>query len=184
MLLLLLGLVLWVAAHWFKRLAPDARARLGAPGKGIVAVVILLGLAAIIFGYRAAPYIHIWSPPLFLTHLNNLMMLLAFYIYMSTGARPGSVWIASKIKHPQLTAVKVWATAHLLVNGDLASILLFGSMLGWAVGSVILINRSGDTSDRSAAPIKNEIVFALVALVAFGLVGMLHTWVGVRPFPG
>lgn len=182
MWLLILGLVVWSGAHWFKRLAPDARARLGTPGMGLISIVLMGALVAMIYGYRWAPFIVVWTPPAFLTHINNLLMLLAFYIYMSTAAAPGRVWIASKIRHPQLVGFKTWAIAHLLVNGDLASILLFGGLLAWAVVSVILINRGGDTSDRSNAPIKNELVFAGIALIAFAIVAGIHIWLGVWPF--
>ena len=182
-LLLLLGLAVWTAAHWFKRVAPERRARMWDAGKGLVTILILLSLAAMIYGYRWAPFIEVWTPPTFFVHINNLLMLLAFYVYMSTAALPGKVWIASKIRHPQLIGTKIWAIAHLLVNGDLASVLLFGGLLGWAVGSVILINRGGDTFDRSRAPIKNEFVFALVSLAVFAVVVGLHVWAGVWPFP-
>jgi len=184
MTLLVLGLVLWTAAHYFKRLAPEARANLGAPGQGIVAILILASLGMMIFGYRWAPFVTVWTPPEFFTHINNLLMIVAIYIYFSTAALPGRVWIASKIRHPQLTGFKVWAIAHLLVNGDLASILLFGGLLGWAVGSVILINRGEDTFDRSRAPVKSEVAFAALSIVAFGVITGLHMAAGVWPFGG
>ena len=182
MFLLILGLLLWPGAHYFKRLAPARREKLGEPGKGLVTVLIFVSLAAMIFGYRWAEFIPVWSPPAFMTHINNLLMLLAFYIYMSTAALPSKVWIASKIRHPQLTGFKVWAIAHLLVNGDLASIVLFGGLLAWAVGSVILINRGGDTFDRSRAPIKSELSFLGAALTAFAVVALIHSLL-LWPFP-
>ncbi len=183
MVLMIAGILLWSFAHWFKRLAPDARARLGQPGMGLIALLLLASLAMMIFGYRWAAFIPVWSPPAFLTHVNNLLMLIAFYIYMSTAALPGKVWIASKIRHPQLIGFKTWAIAHLLVNGDVASILLFGGLLAWAVVSVILINKGGDTFDRSKAPIKSEPVFAAVALAAFAAVAFIHSLL-LWPFPG
>lgn len=184
MFLMILGLILWTGAHYFNRLAPNARARMGNAGRGLVAVLVLASIAAMIFGYKWAPTITVWSPPSFLTHLNNLLMLVAFYVYLSTAALPGKVWIASKIKNPQLTGVKIWALAHLLVNGDLASIILFGGLLGWAVGSVILIKRGGDTFDRTRAPIKSEARFAIIAVLVFAIVAVLHGLVGPSPFGG
>lgn len=184
MLLMILGLLLWTGAHYFNRLAPDARARMGDAGRGLVAVLVLASLVMMILGYRWADYIHVWAPPAFLTHVNNLLMVLAVYVYMSTAALPGKVWIASRIKNPQLTGVKIWALAHLLVNGDLASIILFGGILGWAVGSVILIKRGGDTFDRTRAPIKSEARFALVAAGVFIAIAVIHMLVGPSPFGG
>jgi hypothetical protein len=71
--------------------------------------------------------------------INNLLMVLAIYLYAASGAKSA---LARKMRHPQLIAVKTWALAHLLVNGDLPSLILFGGLLAWAVVSVILINRA------------------------------------------
>ena len=130
MTLLTLGVILWAAAHFFKRLAPGVRAPMGDKGKGLVAVAIVASLLMMIFGYRGAEFIHVWAPPTWTVHLNNLMMLIAVFVY-GMSATKGR--LRGKMRHPQLTAVKIWAVAHLLVNGDLASIILFGGMLAWAV---------------------------------------------------
>ncbi|MGP1356238.1 NnrU family protein, partial [Roseicyclus sp.] len=77
-----------------------------------------------------------------------------------------------------------WAVAHLLVNGDLASILLFGGLLAWAVVSVILINRAEPTWQRPAnASVKNDVIAFFVSLVLYGVVAAIHTWLGYYPFP-
>ena len=81
MLLLILGLVLWIMAHFFKRLANEQRASLGKGGKVVIAFIILIGLFAMIFGYRWAEFIPVWSPPSFMVHINNILMLLAFFVY-------------------------------------------------------------------------------------------------------
>lgn len=181
MILMSGGLLLWAAAHWFKRLAPDARTRLGDPGKGLVAVLIVASLAMMIFGYRWAEFIPVWTPPSFMVHINNLLMLIAFFVYgisATTGRLRGS------LRHPQLLAVKIWATAHLLVNGDLASIVLFGGLLAWAVASVILINRSEPNWQRPApGEAKKDILLVVITLVSFAAVAGIHVWLGVWPFP-
>ncbi|MEO0357859.1 MAG: NnrU family protein [Pseudomonadota bacterium] len=185
MLLLIAGLGLWIAAHVFKRMMPDARAALGAnAGRGIMTVLIIGALLMMIFGYRWAPFVEIWTPPGFLTHVNNLLMIIAVYVYFSTAALPGKVWIASKVAHPQLLGVKIWSVAHLLVNGDLASIILFGGLLGWAVWNLILIKRGVDTFDRTKAPIKSELAFTAVSAVMFVVITGIHTLAGVSPFGG
>lgn len=184
MILLILGVLLWIGAHWFKRLAPDAREALGDRGKGIVALLILVSLALMIVGYRSADFIPIWSPPSFMTHLNNAAMLLAFWVFGSSAAKGAKAWPAYKTRHPQLLAVKIWAAAHLLVNGDLASIILFGGMLAWAVGSVILINRAvPDWTAPAPAGRPTYIRLAVISLVFFAVVSAVHMLLGVSPFP-
>lgn len=183
MTLLIVGLILWVAAHYFKRLAPDARARLGDPGKGLVAVLIIASIVLMVLGYRGADFINVWSPPSFLTGINNLGMLLAFWVFGSSAAKGAKAWPASKTRHPQLLAVKIWAISHLLVNGDLASVILFGGMLAWAVGSVILINRAVPEWEVPApAGRKTYIRLAVISVVLFSVVAGVHILLGVNPF--
>ena len=181
MILLTLGVILWAVAHYFKRLAPNARAAMGNRGKGLVAVALVISLLMMIFGYRGAEFIHVWSPPSWTVHLNNLMMLIAVFLY---GMSATTGRLRGKMRHPQLTAVKVWAVAHLLVNGDLASIILFGGMLVWAVGSVILINRSEVWVRPAPGEAKKDILLVVITLVTFGLMTAIHAWLGVWPFPG
>jgi uncharacterized membrane protein len=180
MTLLILGLLLWWASHLFKRLAPAARARMGDAGKGVVAVASLAAIVLMVIGYRAADVVVLWTPPSFLTHINNLLMVLAIYLFVSSGAK---TWITTKIRHPQLTAVKAWAVAHLLVNGDLASVILFGGMLAWAVASVILINRAtGAWEPEHGLPVRNEVQAVIGTVVVLVVVGWIHNWLGYWPF--
>ncbi len=180
MILLILGLLLWWASHLFKRLAPDARARMGDAGKGVVAVASLAAIVLMVIGYRSADVAVLWNPPAFLTHINNLLMILAIYLFVSSGAK---AWITTKIRHPQLTAVKAWAVAHLLVNGDVVSMVLFGGMLGWAVVSVILINRAtGVWEPEHGLPVKNEVQAVIGTAVVLAVIGFIHNWLGYWPF--
>ena len=183
MALLILGMILWVGAHYFKRLMPDQRAALGDKGKGVIAVALVVSLVLIIIGYRGAAFIDVWYPPSFLTHVNNLLMVLAFWVYGSSAAKGAKAWPANKTRHPQLLAVKIWATAHLLVNGDLASIILFGGMLAWAVGSVILINKAEPAwTPPPAAGKATYIRLIVITAVVFVIVVGIHSWLGVSPF--
>ena len=184
MILLILGVFLWIGAHYFKRLMPAARANLGDRGKLLVTAGIVAGLILMILGYRSAEFIHVWSPPAFMVHINNALMLFAFWTFGSSAAKGAKVWPANKTRHPQLMAVKIWAVAHLLVNGDLASIILFGSMLAWAVGSVMLINRAEPGwSAPETAGAKTTIRLFVITLVIFSVVAGIHVWLGVWPFP-
>lgn len=180
MILLILGVVLWSAAHLFKRVMPEARAKLGDPGRGIVAVAIVLSVVLMVFGYRSAEVIEYWPRTEMLVRVNNLMVLFAFYLYAASGMKTA---ITRAIRHPQLTAVKTWAVAHLLVNGDLASIILFGGLLVWAIVSVIVINRtSGPWVKNAPAPMAREVMAVVGAVVVTGLVMGAHNWLGYQPW--
>jgi len=183
MFILILGLALWVAAHYFNRFMPDQRAALGKPGKGIIAIAIVAALLLMIVGYRMAAFIPVWTPPALFTGFNNGLMLLALWVYGSSAAKGAKAWPAYKVRHPQLLAVKIWALAHLLVNGDLASIILFGGLMAWAVGSVILINKAEpDWTAPEPAGRKTYIRLAVITLVMFIIITAIHVMLGVNPF--
>ena len=182
MILLLLGLALWIAAHLFKRLAPERRAAMGEKGKGPVAIAILAGIVLMVLGYRGAAFIPVWTPPSWAWHLNNLLVLLGFYLFAVSGAKTR---LHRVIRHPQLTGFALWAVAHLLVNGDLASVLLFGGLLAWAVAEIVLINRAvPDWTPPPVGPVRKEITSVVATLVLFGVVAAIHSWLGYYPFPG
>lgn len=181
MTLLILGVALWVAAHFFKRVAPGPRASLGSAGKGLVAVAILVSVVLMVMGYRGAETVDLWYPPMWLTHVNNLLMVLAFYFYAADGMKAGFV---ARMRHPQLTGFKTWAVAHLLVNGDLASVILFGGLLAWAVVTVIVINRAQpEWTPRTPKPgaVPKALGGTLVTVV---IVMLIHNWLGVQPWGG
>ena len=180
MTLIVLGLALWWTAHLWKRLAPGSRASMGDKGKGLVTVGVLAGVVLMVVGYRGVEHIDLWYPPAFLTHVNNLLMLFAVYLYAASGMKTR---ITRVIRHPQLTAVKTWAVAHLLVNGDLASVILFGGLLAWAVVEVILINKAvprGPLPEPASAG--KEVGAVLGAVVVLVAIMLVHNWLGVPPW--
>lgn len=181
MTLLILGVLLWAGAHFFKRIAPGPRANLGDAGKGLVTVLLILSVVMMVFGYRGADFIPVWTPPAFLTHVNNLLMILAFAL-LGNGAAKGT--LSARIRHPQLTAFKTWAVAHLLVNGDLASIILFGGLLAWAVAQVIVINRSESWTRPTDVSVAGDIKALGIGVVIMLIVAGIHAWLGVWPFGG
>src|SRR3712207_2723514 len=137
MTLLILGLVLFLGTHAFTMArGPRAslRARMGeGPYKGVYSLLSLAGIVLISIGYgryRAAGYIPVWDPPVWTRHLSLLLVWFAFVAFVAAYL-PGR--IKSTLKHPMLASVKIWALAHLIANGDLGSIILFGSFLVWAV---------------------------------------------------
>ena len=180
MTLLILGLILWIVPHWMKRLTPGLRSSMGDKGRGLIALLLVIGLGLMIYGYRSAPFIDVWSPPSFMVHINNLIMVVAVAVFAMAHTKGR---LRGRMRHPMLVSVKLWAFAHLLVNGDLASIILFGGMLFWAVVSVILINRA-DTWDRPAPGDKGrDWLFLVITVVTFAVIVGIHMALGVHPFP-
>ena len=187
MIVLLLGLALWAVAHGVKIHAPQRRAALAAQiGEGPVkigfALAILGAVALMVLGYQRAEFVNLWFPPAWTVHLNNLLMVIAVAIYIAGGI-PGHVrhWV----RHPQLVGVKTWAIAHLLVNGDLASVVLFGGLLAWAVVALIGLNkRDGKPAKPAPGGVKWDALHAGATLLVFGAVAWVHNWLGVWPYPG
>lgn len=180
MILLVLGLALWVGFHFWKRIAPDHRAGFGDKGKGIVAGGLAVSIILMIIGYRMADSTYYWGRSMAMTGINNLLMVFAFYLFAASGAKTR---ITSAIRHPQLTAVIVWAVAHLLVNGDTASLVLFGGLLLWAVAEIIVINRAeGPRGPYHAVPIKKEITAVIATVIVVAVVSAIHAWLGYNPF--
>ena len=189
MVLLILGVLEWSIVHWLKRLAPNLRgamtARFGEGANGVIALLLVLSVVLMVIGYRQADFVPIWEPPSFFRHINNLLMILAFYCFGASARKTDKVWLGTKIRHPQLTGFILWAVAHLMVNGDLASVILFGGLLVWAVVSIGLINRAaGPWSPPERAPMKSEIILVVITVVLFGIVSAIHTWLGYPPFGG
>lgn len=178
--LLIVGLLLWSGAHLFKRLAPARRAAMGERGKGLVTALLLLSIVAMVVGYRWAPVDQIWPTRNGSVHVNNLLVLLSFYLFAAAGMKTA---VTRFVRHPQLWAVRLWAIAHILVNGDLASFLLFGGLFAWAQASVYLINRDVPVWNKNPpAPMGKEIGAVVGAVLVTGVVGYLHGLVGPWPF--
>ncbi|MEM7488273.1 MAG: NnrU family protein [Pseudomonadota bacterium] len=183
MALLIAGVLLWAGAHFFKRLAPDVRARLGDPGKGLVALLLVVSIVMMVFGYGLAGGAFFWGRSGALVGINNLLMLVAFYLFAVSGPKGAKVWLSTKLRHPQLTAVIVFAVAHLLVNGDTRSFVLFGGLLIWAVAEIVVINaQDGPWTPPPRAPAKKEVSTAIIAVVAMVIVMLIHNWLGVVPW--
>jgi uncharacterized membrane protein len=133
------------------------------------ALVSLAGLALIAWGfadYRATGWIDIWYPPKAFKHITAALMLPAVILVVASYLR-GRIY--TTLKHPMLTGIKLWAAAHLLANGDLGSIILFGSFLAWAVFDRISLKRR---PDAGAPPIPvggpgNDLIAIAVGVVAY-----------------
>ena len=185
--ILILGLFLWVDAHWIKRIAPKFRtgmdARLGAgPARGMIAAAIVISIGMMVIGFRGAEITPVYTPFSWAGHLNNLLMLFAV-ICLGMGSSKGRM--KTWFRHPMLTGVVVWAIAHLLVNGDLASIILFSGLGFWAFTSRILINRAEGVWKRpEAGPASGDIRLLVISAVVFAVIVGIHTLLGYNPFSG
>lgn len=182
MILLILGVALWCGAHLFKRMMPDRRARLGEKGKVLVALGVFAAIALMTIGYRMADYIALWWAPGWAMHLNNLAVLIAIFL-MSPASKKGV--LLNGLRHPMLMGFALWAAAHLLVNGDLASLILFGGLGGWAVATIFIINRAEpDWMPAPRGALTKDGMFFLASVVLLGAIGYVHGLVGPSPFPG
>jgi uncharacterized membrane protein len=179
LLVLVLGLILFLGPHVLVTLRPQralALKQLGEwPYKGLFAVVSLAGLyvAGKGFGiYRDAGEIALWSPPYVMRYVTQLLMWPAC-ICVAAAYLPGD--IKRILKHPMLVGVKLWAVAHLLANGDLGGIILFGSVLAWAVYDRISLKHR---SDPGGPPIplggrKNDIAAVIVGTILYVALGLV-----------
>ena len=170
---MIVGLVLFFGAHTLTT-QRDMRGRLIAslgegPYKIAYSLVSLAGLALIVWGfahYRAAEWIQVWTPPTALKHLNMALMLPAVILVVAAYIR-GRIY--TTLRHPMLAGVKLWAFGHLLANGDLGGIILFGSFLAWGVYDRISLKRR---ADPGAPPIPiggltNDLIAVAVGVVAY-----------------
>src|SRR2546426_11473470 len=152
--ILVLGLVAFLGAHVFVTLRAPRAALIKRIGestyKGLMSLVSLAGLILIGYGfgqYRASGWINVWAPPTWTYYVTQFLMWPASISVVAAYSR-GNIWRA--LKHPMLVGVKTWAVAHLISNGDLGSIVLFGSFLAWAVYDRITLKRR---TDPGAPPI-------------------------------
>lgn len=173
LLIMIAGLALFIGVHTLTTLR-DARAaaiaRLGEGGYKIAySLASFAGIALIAWGfslYRATGWINVWHPPVALRHLALALMLPAVILVVASYIR-GRIY--TTLKHPMLAGVKLWALLHLLANGDLGSIILFGSILAWAVYDRVSLKRR---ADPGAPPIpvggvSNDAIAVVVGIIAY-----------------
>lgn len=179
---IILGVALWMAAHYFKRLAPGLRASMGNAGKGVVAVLLVGAIVLMVIGYRAADDVALWDLGGWALRINNALMLVAVALFAAGNSKSR---LREKIRHPMLTGFLVWVVAHLLVNGDLASLVLFGGLGVWALGAFVLINRSEpDYEPWQGGTRQGDIRLVIISIVVFAVIVGVHAWIGPSPFGG
>jgi uncharacterized membrane protein len=189
MLQLILGLVLFFSAHSLSMVRPAWRAQAVArfgegPFKLAYSLVSALGLWLVLIGYgaaRATDPVLLYQPPVWLRHVSLLLMLPVFTLVLAAYL-PGR--IRQTLKHPMLIGVFLWALAHLLANGTLADLLLFGSFLVWALADLVSLGRRVAAPVPGAPPGKwNDLIAILGGLAIYGaFIAFLHRWLmGVPP---
>lgn len=182
MQILVLGLILWLVSHLFGRLAPGLRARMGAvPGKMAVTVLSLAAVILMVIGYRRAEVVPVYTPLPGMGHLTDLLMLVALFLF---GLSHSKGRLRPLIRHPMLWSVVVWALAHLLVNGDAASLVLFGGLGLWAVVSILLINAQEVWVRPAPGGLRGDAIVLALALVLYAAITGIHIWLGHNPFLG
>lgn len=185
MIVLALGLALWVGAHTFKRLAPGARVamdrRMGRRSKLVISALLLFSLGLIIVGYRAAPWVPVYTPPDWGVHVINLLMFPAIALF---GLGSSKSPLRAKIRHPQLWGFALWSALHLLTNGDLGSVLMWGVFLVWALAEMQLINaREPAPPPYEGGSTKGTIRLIVITIVLYIVITAVHAWLGAWPFP-
>jgi uncharacterized membrane protein len=191
MIVLVLGLVLFLGVHSVRIVADDWRgAQIAARGeyawKGVYALMSVVGLVLVVWGYgltRTAP-VELWAPPLWTRHLASLLTLVSF-VLLAAAYVPGTR-IKAAVGHPMVAGVKVWAFAHLVANGRLADVVLFGAFLAWAV----VLYAASRRRDRRygirhvAGPVSRDLLATGVGVVAWVVFALwLHgPLIGVQPF--
>ena len=191
MIYLIAGLIIFLGMHSVRVVADDWRAatvaRLGeGPWKGLYSLASLAGLALIVWGYsqaRLEPTV-LWNPPLWARHIAAPLTLVAFVLVAA--AYVPATRIRARLGSPMVLGVKLWAFAHLIANGTLAAVVLFGSFLVWAV----VLFASERKRDRAAGivypegPWARDVMAAIIGAAAWVLFAFwLHGWwIGVRPF--
>jgi uncharacterized membrane protein len=190
MLVLILGLVIFLGAHSVRIVAEDWRQglirRIGdGPWKGLYSLASIVGFVLIVWGYGLARgnLVVLWASPTGLKHLAIALNLIAFILFAVYLVPAG--WLKARLGHPMLLSVKVWAFAHLLANGTLADLILFGSFLVWAIAD-FAASRRRDRAARTvriAGPVRNDAIAVVVGFAIWAaILWRVHEWViGVSP---
>lgn len=191
MTLLIIGLIIFLGLHSVRIFAEgwrtEKRAQWGEGAwKGLYSVASIVGFALICWGYglaRQQPVV-LWVPPVAMRHIAATLMLIAMVLLVAAYV-PGNA-IKAKLNHPMVLSVKTWALAHLLANGNLADVVLFGSFLAWAVACFIAARKRDRATGTVylAGKTVPTVMTVLIGLVAYGVFAMyLHKWlIGVPVF--
>ena len=185
MALFLAGITLFCIVHLFPALAPVSREnlafKLGENAyKGIFSLLVLLGLVLIVFGWKSTIPTAVYMPPVMPGLVPSVLVMIGLVLFFASQM---SGHIKRVLRHPQMLGTLVWATSHLLTNGDSRSLVLFGSLATWSMLEIVLANRrDGPRTEMPAANVNFDVIAVVVGVVAWGLVGHFHlSLFGVAP---
>jgi uncharacterized membrane protein len=179
---LILGLGIFLGAHTFvtaRKARAAAIAQLGMVYRLLFALTALLGVVLIAWGfgiYRQGGFVAVWEPPIFMRHVTIVLMWISI-VLITAAYLPGHIKLWTK--YPMLTGVKFWAFGHLLSNGDLGSILLFGSFLAWAGYMRAAVKRRDEAAAARHRPVdpgwtNDAVALALGTVLFFALGYVFH----------
>ncbi|MDH5499987.1 MAG: NnrU family protein [Gammaproteobacteria bacterium] len=177
MTMLFAGIVLWSFTHLFKAVAPGARSRLVerfglGPYKGLITLDIVIALVLIVVGWRMTTPVALYAPPMYGSPIPSVAVLLAILLFVSSST-PNN--LKRYVRHPQMTAVVLWASGHLLTNGESRSVILFGGLAIWAVLEMIFINRrDGRWQKPKAVALSKDAIMVIVAVAVSILLIRFH----------
>lgn len=180
-MLFFIGLVIFLGSHLFTGLLRGPRERLvgrvgAGPYKGMFSIIALIGLLLIVVGWGDADRTVIYSPPYWTRYIAYFFMLLALILLAASSLPAGR--LAAMVKHPMLAGVKIWAFAHLLVNGDIRSIALFGSFLAFAVIDRIAVKKRGALTPAPGSVTNDFIAVGAGIVVWIAIYMFLHPYIG------
>ena len=176
MILLIFGLIIFFAIHLVPAL-PDVKQnlieRFGKMGyRGLFSILALIGLALIIWGKGAAEFIDLYEPPKGGRHATMALVLISFILLASFKLNS---WIRKTLRHPMLLAIALWGLGHLLANGDLASVVLFGSFFAYAVTAIVLANAQKPAPQFDVIP-RHDVIAVIAGIAIYVVVLFAHPW--------
>ena len=179
-ILLLIGSLIFISVHLLPVAIPNARKAIVAktgenPYKGIFILLILISLGLIIYGWRSGEPDFIYAPPHWGLMAAKALMLLSLILFSVAGMKQGN--FKRIIRHPQLTAILVWAIAHLLANGDIRSLTLFGIFALWVPLQVIFLNnRDGKWAKPEKVSPAHDIKAVIISIIIYGILMYTHEY--------
>jgi len=187
--LLIIGVLMWSIVHLYPSLFAERRAvmveKLGAAYQGVYALCIVFSIVLIVIGWQTTVVEQVYQAPVWGRHLNMLTMFFAILL-LGAGSPKGISRIKQYIRHPMLTGVLIWGVGHLLANGDIRSLIVFGGLTAWALVNQITINRRDGSWVKPAevASAKREIILLVATIVVYGALFMTHRLFTGMPLVG
>lgn len=187
MTLLVIGLLMWWAVHLFPAVATVTRANLIIKFglglyKGCFALLIVISIVVMVFGWRSIEPADIYFPPLWGKRVTYLLVLLTFILFVAAKSKTN---IKRVLRHPQLTGLVLWSVGHLFANGDNRSLVLFTGLGLWAILEIIMISRrTGAWVKPDPVPVKSDIITVAGGFILFAVLFLAHpylTGIGLIP---